>query len=113
MSFDGPCVTCHVSPGHRRLTRLFAIVCGPCWAAHGGKPAAGEIAAAPKFTAPLRYPKGQRGYLAALKRAEWVQDIRIDGQSHLLAIARVLALTANWETLETWPGWDGTCEALP
>ncbi|MFC9250631.1 hypothetical protein [Amycolatopsis thailandensis] len=58
------------------------------------------------FTAPLRYPKGQRGYLAALKRADWVQDTRVDGRDHLLAIARVLALTADWDTLETWPGWD-------
>ncbi|WP_410597810.1 helix-turn-helix domain-containing protein [Amycolatopsis sp. lyj-23] len=109
MSFDGPCVTCHVSPGRRRLTRLFTVVCGPCWAAHGGKPDAGEIAAAPKTTAPLRYPKGQRGYLAALARADWVQDVRIDGRDNLLAIARVLALTANWETLETWPGWETLC----
>lgn len=84
-------------------------MCGPCWAAHGGKPDAGEIAAAPTHTAPLRYPKSQRGYLAALTRAEWVQNVRVDGRDNLLAIARVLALTANWETLETWPGWDTLC----
>ena len=106
VSFDGPCVTCHVSPGRVRPTRLFSIICGPCWAAHGGQSAAAEIAAAPRYTAPLRYPAGQQAWLAALERAGWVQEIRIDGRTNLLRVAEVLALCASWETLETWPGWD-------
>jgi hypothetical protein len=104
--FDGPCVTCHVSPGRRRGTRLSTVVCGPCWAAHGGKPGADEIGPEPALTAPLRCPSGQRHWYAALGRAEWVQDIRVDGRQHLLLIARVLARHADWTTLESWPGWD-------
>lgn len=106
VSFDGPCVTCHVSPGRVRPTRLFAIICGPCWAAHGGQPDAAEIAAAPRYTAPLRYPDGQQAWLNALEQATWVQEIRIDGRTNLLRVAEVLAQCASWETLETWPGWD-------
>jgi hypothetical protein len=102
---DGPCVTCHVRAGRRRPTRLFTVVCGPCWAAHGGKPAAGEIGSAPTETAPLRYPDSQRQWLAALRRADWVGEIRVDGQRNLLAIARHLMLAATWETLESMPGW--------
>jgi hypothetical protein len=82
------------------------VVCGPCWAAHGGKPAAGEIGPEPVETAPLRYPSGQRHWLSALKRAEWVEDIRVDGRENLLAIAKHVALAADWTTLESWPGWD-------
>jgi len=85
---------------------LFTVVCGPCWAAHGGKPAAGEIGPAPTETAPLRYPDSQRQWLAALRRADWVGEIRVDGQRNLLAIARHLMLAATWETLESMPGWD-------
>lgn len=81
-------------------------MCGPCWSAHGGKPSAEEIGPTPVETAPLRYPGGQRHWLSALKRAEWVEDIRVDGRRHLLAIARHVALAANWETLESMPGWD-------
>jgi hypothetical protein len=103
---DGPCVTCHVRAGRRRPTRLFTVVCGPCWAAHGGKPAAGEIGPEPTETAPLRYPDSQRQWLAALRRADWVGEIRVDGQRNLLAIARHLMLAAGWETLESMPGWD-------
>ena len=82
------------------------MVCGPCWAAHGGKPSAEEIGPVPRETAPLRYPSGQKHWRQSLKRAEWVQDIRVDGRDNLLDIARVLALHADWNTLETWPGWD-------
>ncbi|MBW4722430.1 helix-turn-helix domain-containing protein [Saccharothrix obliqua] len=60
----------------------------------------------PRDTAPLRYPSGQKHWRQSLKRAEWVQDIRVDGRDNLLDIARVLALHADWDTLETWPGWD-------
>jgi hypothetical protein len=81
-------------------------VCGRCWAAHGGSPGADEIGPEPLLTAPLRYPTGQRAWLTALIRAAWVQDIRVDGRQHLVAIARVLARHANWTTLESWPGWD-------
>ncbi|MGZ3140462.1 DUF2786 domain-containing protein [Lentzea chajnantorensis] len=81
-------------------------MCGPCWSAHGGKPSAEEIGPTPTETAPLRYPSGQRHWLGALKRAEWVEAVRVDGRRHLLSIARHIALGANWETLESMPGWD-------
>jgi hypothetical protein len=82
------------------------VVCGPCWAAHGGTPAAGEIGPEPAETAPLRYPTSQRQWLAALRRAEWVEQVRVDGRRNLLSIARHLVLAADWETLESMPGWD-------
>ncbi|MFC0436136.1 helix-turn-helix domain-containing protein [Kutzneria buriramensis] len=103
---DGPCVTCHVSAGRQRGTRLSTVVCGPCWAAFGGKPAADEIGPEPTHTAPLRMPSGQRHWLASLRRAEWVEGIRRDGRDNVLDIAKVLARHASWDTLETWPGWD-------
>ncbi|RJQ66268.1 hypothetical protein D5S17_36200 [Pseudonocardiaceae bacterium YIM PH 21723] len=103
--YDGPCATCHVAPGRHRGTRLRAIVCGRCWSAHGGKPAAGEIGPAPLVTVPLRYPSGQQHWTRALARAQWVQDIRVDGNRHLLKIARVLARYAGWESMETRPTW--------
>jgi hypothetical protein len=81
------------------------VVCGPCWAAHGGKPTAAEIGPEPTETAPLRYPSGQRHWTSALRGADWVQDIRVDGQRNLLDICKVLARHANWSTLESWPGW--------
>lgn len=86
------------------------MVCGPCWAAHGGKPTAAEIGPEPTETAPLRYPSGQRHWTSALRSADWVQDIRVDGQRNLLDICKVLARHANWSTLESWPGW-GTLQA--
>ncbi len=81
-------------------------MCGPCWAAHGGKPDASEIGPVPVETAPLRYPTDQRQWLAAVRRAEWVQAIRVDGRRNLLAIARHLMLAGDWTTLQTMPGWD-------
>jgi hypothetical protein len=85
---------------------LGTVVCGLCWAAHGGKPAASEIGPAPVETAPLRYPEGQGQWLAALKRSAWVSEIRVDGRCNLLAIARHLMRVADWQTLDAMPGWD-------
>jgi hypothetical protein len=107
----GPCVTCHVREGRHRNTRLRAVVCGPCWSAHGGRPDAWEMGPAPLVTAPLHNPTGQRHWLGALKRAGWVQDVRVDGRQNLLQLARQLALAADWDTLETMPGWDLLQEA--
>jgi len=108
---DGPCVTCHVREGRHRNTRLYAVVCGPCWSAHGGRPDAWEMGPDPLITAPLHYPTGQRHWLDALARAAWVEDVRVDGRRNVLALARALALSADWDTLETWPGWDYLIEA--
>lgn len=100
------CVTCLVRPGRVRATRLSTVVCGPCWAAHRGRPAAAEIGPTPVETAPLRYPEGQREWLTALTRAPWVDQIRVDGRRNLLAIARHLMRVADWSTLDAMPGWD-------
>uniref|UniRef100_UPI003F497590 hypothetical protein n=1 Tax=Actinokineospora sp. CA-119265 TaxID=3239890 RepID=UPI003F497590 len=86
-----------------------AVVCGPCWAAHGGSPSAGEIGAAPTETVPSWDPRDQRHWLSALRRQEWVQEVRVDGRGHVLAVARVLALHADWDTLETRPTWAVLC----
>lgn len=103
---DGTCVTCLVRAGRARATRLSTIVCGPCWAAHRGRPAAAEIGPTPVETAPLGYPAGQREWFAALKRAPWVEEIRVDGRRNLLLMARHLMLVADWQTLDAMPGWD-------
>lgn len=106
LASDSVCVTCHLSPGRERPTRRFAVVCGPCWSAHGGKPGAAEMGPAPTETVPSWDPRDQAHWLRTVRRAAWVQDIRIDGQAHLLRICRVLALHADWRTLETRPTWD-------
>lgn len=99
------CVTCLVCVGCSRPTVLRSVVCGPCWAAHGGRPAAGEIGPAPAETAPTRFPEGQSQWLRELDCQDWVQAIRVDGRSNLLKVARLVALYAEWDTLETRPTW--------
>lgn len=84
---------------------LRAVVCGPCWAAHGGSPDAEEIGLAPAVTVPSWDPRDQRHWLSALRRQDWVRDIRADGHANLLAVARLVALYASWETLESRPTW--------
>jgi hypothetical protein len=50
-------------------------------------------------------PRDQRHWLSALRRQDWVRDIRADGQANLLTVARLVALSAGWETLESRPTW--------
>lgn len=99
------CVTCLVRAGRTRPTVLRAVVCGPCWAAHGGLPDASEIGPAPVVTAPSCDPVDQRHWLRALRRQGWVQDIRKDGRGNLLKVAHLVALYAQWDTLESRPTW--------
>ncbi|HEY3895087.1 MAG TPA: hypothetical protein VGL88_06935 [Pseudonocardiaceae bacterium] len=99
-------MTCQVRVGRPRATVLRAVVCGPCWAAHGGSPAAGEIGPAPTATVPSWDPRDQRHWLSALARQDWVREIRDDGRANLLTVARLLALHAGWETLESRPTWE-------
>ena len=99
------CVTCQVRVGRPRATVLRAVVCGPCWAAHGGSPDAGEIGAAPTATVPSWDPRDQRHWLSALRRQDWVRDVRADGRANLLTVARLVALYASWETLQSRPTW--------
>jgi hypothetical protein len=99
------CVTCLVRVGWPRPTVLRAVVCGPCWAAHGGSPAAGDIGPVPTVTVASADPRNQWHWLSALRRQDWVQQIRADGQANLLTVARLVALYAGWETLESRPTW--------
>jgi hypothetical protein len=99
------CVTCQVRVGRPRATVLHAVVCGPCWAAHGGSSDADEIGPAPTITVPSWDPRDQRHWLSALRRQDWVLDIRADGRANLLAVARLVALHAEWNTLESRPTW--------
>jgi hypothetical protein len=101
----GLCVTCQVRVGQPRATVLRAVVCGPCWAAHGGFPDAGEIGPSPTVTVPSWDPRDQRHWLSALRRQDWVCDIRADGHANLLKVACLVALYASWETLESRPTW--------
>jgi hypothetical protein len=99
------CVTCLVQWGRPRATVLRAVVCGPCWAAHGGSPDADEIGPAPTTTVMSWDPRDQGHWLSALRRQDWVQDIRADGRGNLLRVARLVALYASWQTLESRPTW--------
>jgi hypothetical protein len=100
------CVTCLVRVGRARATVLRAVVCGPCWAAHGGSPDADEIGPAPTTTVPSWDPRNQGHWLAALRRQDWVRQIRVDGRANLLVVARLVALYASWQTLESRPTWE-------
>ncbi|MGB9281719.1 MAG: hypothetical protein WCB57_16805, partial [Pseudonocardiaceae bacterium] len=105
-SAGGLCVTCQLRVGRPRATVLRAVVCGPCWAAHGGSPDAGEMGPAPTVTVPSRDPRDQRHWLSALERQDWVATIRADGRANLLMVAGLVALYAGWETLESRPTWE-------
>jgi hypothetical protein len=63
------------------------------------------MGAAPTVTVPSWDPRDQRHWLSALRRQDWVRDIRADGHANLLAVARLVALYASWETLESRPTW--------
>jgi hypothetical protein len=99
-------VTCLVRVGRPRTTVLRAVVCGPCWAAHGGSPDADEIGPVPTTTVASADPRDQGHWLVALRRQEWVHQIRADGRTNLLAVARLVALYASWQTLESRPTWE-------
>jgi hypothetical protein len=105
LSPAGLCVTCLVRVGRPRATVLRAVVCGPCWAAHGGFPDAGEMGPAPAVTVASADPRDQWHWFSALRRQAWVGQIRADGRANVLAVARLVALYAGWETLESRPTW--------
>jgi hypothetical protein len=92
--------------GRPWATVLRAVVCGPCWAAHGGSPDTEEIGPVPAVTVASADPRDQGHWLAALRRQGWVRDIRADGRANVLAVARLVALYASWQTLESRPTWE-------
>ncbi|MGH3573998.1 MAG: hypothetical protein ACRDUW_19625, partial [Pseudonocardiaceae bacterium] len=98
-------MTCQLQVGRVRATVLRAVVCGPCWAAHGGFPDAGEIGPTPTVTVASADPRDQWQWLSALRRQTWVDQIRADGRANVLAVARLVALHAGWDTLESRPTW--------
>jgi hypothetical protein len=100
------CVTCQLRVGRARATVLRAVVCGPCWVAHGGFPDAGEMGPAPAVTVASWDPRDQVHWLSALRRQDWVGEIRVDGRANLLTVARLVALYAGWDTLESRPTWE-------
>ena len=61
---------------------------------------------APTVTVPSWDPRDQRHWLSALERQDWVREIRADGRANLLTVARLVALHAGWETLESRPTWE-------
>lgn len=99
------CVTCLLRVGRPRPTVLRAVVCGPCWAAHGGSPDAAEIGPTPPETVTSVDPAGQGQWLRALRRQPWVQAARVDARRNVLTVARLVALYAQWDTLESRPTW--------
>jgi len=50
-------------------------------------------------------PRDQWHWLLALRRQIWVDQIRADGRANMLAVARLVALHAGWDTLESRPTW--------
>jgi hypothetical protein len=50
-------------------------------------------------------PRDQWHWLSALRRQDWVHQIRVDGRENLLTVALLVALYAGWETLESRPTW--------
>ncbi|HEX9334556.1 MAG TPA: hypothetical protein VF892_01675, partial [Pseudonocardiaceae bacterium] len=99
------CVTCMVRVGRPRATVLHTVVCGPCWAAHGGSPDAAEIGPTPAETVPSCDPRDQQHWVRALRRQAWVQNVRAHGRRNLLKVAGLVALYAEWDTLESRPTW--------
>lgn len=99
------CVTCLVRIGSPRPTVLRAVVCGPCWAAHGGSPAAADVGPTPAQTVTSCDPAGQGQWLRALRRQPWVEAARVDARRNVLKLARLVALYAQWDTLESRPTW--------
>jgi hypothetical protein len=71
---------------------------------------------APTVTVASWDPRDQPHWLSALRRQDWVREIRADGKANLLTVARLVALYAGWETLESRPTWErlvsrsGVCE---
>jgi hypothetical protein len=84
---------------------LRATVCGQCWAAHGGTASAEEIGPQPTETVTSVDPAGQGQWLRALRRQSWVQDARVDARRNVMKVARLVALYAQWDTLESRPTW--------
>jgi len=60
----------------------------------------------PTTTVASADPRDQRHWLVALRRQGWVHQIRADGRTNLLAVARLVALSASWQTLESRPTWE-------
>lgn len=85
---------------------LRTVHCGPCWAEFGGSPDADEIDAPPLEALGSRDPRDQQEWPARLAAEEWVQQLRRDCRDKLLHVVRELTLRANWQTWESWPGWD-------
>lgn len=99
------CVSCGVRPGVPRPVPLRTVHCGPCWAAHGGEAAAADMAPPPVHERGTREPGGQREWLRALHAEPWVGLLQARTRRRLLLLARLLALSADWETHATWPTW--------
>jgi hypothetical protein len=98
-------------PGVVRPTPLHTVVCGPCWAQHGGAAGAAEIGPAPLTAIPVRDPHSQVEWLRLLEAEPWVQRLRSDARRRLLQLARCLRNWAGWETFECRPTWPELCSA--
>jgi len=85
---------------------LRTVHCGPCWAAFGGSPDAEEIGPPLPEALGSRDPRDQREWPELLAAEQWVQLLRRDCRDKLLRIVRELTITANWDTWESWPGWN-------
>lgn len=98
-------MSCERAVGVVRPTPLRSIVCGPCWAQHGGQAAAGETGPAPVQAVSVRDPDGQREWLERLETDPLVARRNAPTRRRLLALARELAYRAGWETHTSWPTW--------
>lgn len=98
-------------PGVVRPVPLKTVVCGPCWAQHGGEAGAEEIGPAPQLAVPVREPDSQGEWLRCLEAEEWVQRLRSDARRRLLQLATCLRNWADWREYTCRPTWPVLCEA--
>jgi hypothetical protein len=85
---------------------LRTTVCGPCWAACGGQAAAFEVGPPPEVATGSRDPTGQREWLDRLGTESWVEQLQARTRYRLGLLARELMRHADWDTFESWPGWE-------
>lgn len=94
-----------------RPVPLKTVVCGPCWAQHGGDASASEIGPAPQLTVGVREPDSQGEWLRCLEAEEWVQRLRRDVRRRLLKLAQCLRNWADWAEFTCRPTWPVLCAA--
>ena len=104
------CVSCCRRSGTARSTPLRTVLCGPCWFAAGGEPAAGELVGVPDRS-PSRLPRDARTWVRDLQASDWFRARRADSAARLTRLLVCLARHADWQEHTTWPTWERLMDA--